>query len=172
MSDDYGFHVDPLDIHIETYALRTFAIRDGRADSVVQQQGNYWKGGVCVAKCLHHDDPEHIAPMPSPCRCGIYGCLSIGVLRRQYPEYCARIITVVECEGKTMLGTVGLRTAAARVVAYWCAEPAPRWGRGKPGDPAPSRGDKSEEEICVRDFPDARRFRDVGIMARLYGLAE
>jgi hypothetical protein len=171
MDDDYGYHADPIpDTHIEVYALRTFAIRNGKADSVVQQQGSYWKDGVCIAKCLvHADDPEHIAPMPSPCRCGIYACLTIGRLRQQYPEYCAKIVTVIEAEGKTMLGTVGLRTAAARVVAYWCAEPAPQWGMGRRGDPPPSRF--NEDVVCARDFPGARRFRDVTVMARIYGLS-
>jgi hypothetical protein len=148
MSDEYGDTVVD-NIQVARYALRTFAIRDGKPESVAVR-GDHWTDGVCVAHCLAH--PDHVAP-EADCRCGIYGALTVGVLARQYPQFACRIVTVIAAEGKTMLGTVGLRTAAARVVAYWCAE-----GR-------------EDAAICAQQFPGARRFFDAVVMARLYRMS-
>ena len=60
-------------------------------------------------------------------------------------------------EGTTVTGATGSRTAAARVVAYWCAEP----------DRSPA-----EADFCAHQCPGARRFYDLNLMARLYGLGE
>ena len=149
MSDEYGDTVVD-NIQVARYALRTFAIRDGNLESVIQRGGGHWTEGVCVAHCLAH--PDHVAP-EADCRCGIYGALTLGVLQRQYQEFTCRIVTVIAAEGKTMLGTIGLRTAAARVVAYWCTE-----GR-------------EDAAICAQQFPDARRFFDAVVMARLYRMS-
>ena len=109
--DDYGNN-EPVAYEVARYALRTFVIRDGQLSSVIKG-GGHWNEGVCEAVCLAED---HEAPAPG-CRCGIYGALSLQTLYSQYPKAASRIVAVIAAEGKTMLGTVGLRTAAARVVA-------------------------------------------------------
>ena len=147
--DDYG-NSDLVEPAVGIYALRTFVIRDGQLDSVVQKGGGHWNDGVCEAQCVGGD---HEAPAPD-CRCGIYGALSLAVLYRQYPQETSHIVAVIAAEGRTMMGTVGLRTSAARVVAWWCAEPTD----GHLGDAA----------VCTQQCPDARRFHDVDVMARLY----
>jgi hypothetical protein len=54
---------------------------------------------------------------------------------------------------------VGLRTARARVVAYWCAE-------------KPDHRTLIEADVCAEQCPGARRYYDRDLMARLYGLGE
>jgi hypothetical protein len=146
--DDYG-NTEPVAYEVARYALRTFVIRDGQLSSVIKG-GGHWNEGVCEAVCL---DEDHEAPAPG-CRCGIYGALSLQTLYSQYPKATSRIVAVIAAEGKTMLGTVGLRTAAARVVAYWCAEPNDQH--------------RDDIAICAVQCPGARRFHDVEVMARLY----
>ena len=148
MSDEYGDTV-VSDIQVALYAWRTFVIRDGKPESIIQR-GDHWTDGVCVAHCLAH--PDHVAP-EADCRCGIYGALTLRALQQQYQQFTCRIVTVIAAEGKTMLGTIGLRTAAARVVAYWCAE-----GR-------------EDAAICAQQFGGARRFFDAVVMARLYRMS-
>jgi hypothetical protein len=160
MSDEYGTGSDPLDIIIGVHGLRTFIVSaDGKLSSVTQR-GGHWEDGVCIARCLAYtsDDPDnpHVAP-EKDCRCGIYATLSLEVLFSQYPEPASRIVTVIAAEGKTRLGTVGLRTAAARVVAYWVADPLDH---------------PVEAKACADQLPGARRFFNMAMMARMYELGE
>ncbi len=62
---------------------------------------------------------------------------------------------MIAAEGLTVSGETGLRTAAARIVAYWCAE---------------SNWSPSEADVCADQCPGARRFYDARVMARMYGL--
>lgn len=129
------------DIEVARYALRTFNVREGRLMPVAMLV-DAWKGGVCEAECVPNPwtmsytysalgalaalmgddvpvpDRNHDAPAEG-CHCGIYGCLTIERLRRQYPLECMDIVTVIAVEGKTIIGEIGLRTQAARIVAYW-----------------------------------------------------
>lgn len=129
------------DIEVARYALRTFNVKDGRLMPVAMLV-DAWKGGVCEAECVPNPwtmsytysalgalaalmgddvpvpDRNHDAPAEG-CHCGIYGCLTIERLRRQYPLECMDIVTVIAVEGKTIIGEIGLRTQAARIVAYW-----------------------------------------------------
>lgn len=147
---DYGSG-DPVDVAVGVYALRTFAITDGKLSSLVVGAG-HWEGGVCTASCVK--DPDHIAPADG-CHCGIYGAHTLEALFAQYGQFACRIIAVIAAEGLTVTGATGLRTATARIVAYWCAEP----------DRSPS-----EAQVCAKQCPGARRFYDHEVMARLYGL--
>jgi hypothetical protein len=54
-----------------------------------------------------------------------------------------------------VIGATGLRTAAARIVAFWAAEP---------------NGSQSEVDVARQQCPGARRYFDVDLMAKLYGL--
>jgi hypothetical protein len=133
------------------FALRTFVIEDGELSSVAKGAG-HWSGGVCEAVCLYED---HEAPAVD-CRCGIYGALSLDVLRNQagMAEAARWIVAVIAAEHRTMHGTVGLRTSAARVVAYWCAEPDDKH--------------RDDATLCAEQFPGARRFRNDAAMALTY----
>jgi hypothetical protein len=65
-----------------------------------------------LQRMLEHDAPD------SDCRCGIYASLNLENLRRQYAE-ALFMVAVIAAEGKTIIGTRGLRTEYARIVAYW-----------------------------------------------------
>jgi hypothetical protein len=63
-------------------------------------------------------DVRHTAPYLD-CHCGVYGSLSLNHLIDQYRFETMKIITVIAAEGETIIGSRGLRTQYARVVAYW-----------------------------------------------------
>jgi hypothetical protein len=121
---DYGSGA-ATDLAVGVYALRTFAVADGKLSSVIQGAG-HWDDGVCEARCVK--DPTHEAPADG-CKCGIYGTHTLEALFSRYPEHSSRIVAVIAPEGRTVTGPKGLRTAFARIVAYWCAEPAGRLPR-------------------------------------------
>lgn len=128
------------DIEVARYALRTFNVKDRRLMPVAMPVEDAWKGGVCQAECVPNPwtmtvsalaswvvvtgddvaapDPNHAAPAEG-CHCGIYGCLTIDRLVKQYPLQCMEIVAVIAVEGNTIIGEIGLRTQAARIVAYW-----------------------------------------------------
>jgi hypothetical protein len=141
------------------YALRTFVIRDGQLDSVVQS-GGHWVEGECRAVCLRapqDEAPPHEAP-GEDCRCGIYGALSLAALRRQYGEQARWIVTVIQCEGTGMQGPVGIRAARALVVAFWC--------------PEPDDEHRNHIRLCLEQFPYARQYRNDQAMALAYRIGE
>ncbi|MGV7585854.1 hypothetical protein PJN38_24390 [Mycobacterium kansasii] len=123
------------DIEIGRYALRTFNVdREARTLRSLMVPGDHWAGGTCVAQCLRSEmawgllrPPEaverqqrpHETPSDGDCGCGIYGCLNVASLVRQYGLQAERLIAVIAAEGATIIGDTGLRTSAARVVAYW-----------------------------------------------------
>jgi hypothetical protein len=149
---DYGAG-DPVqpDPAVAVYALRTFRVEDGQLASIIAGTG-HWIEGACIARCTQ--DPEHVAPPVDGCHCGIYGAHTLTALRRQYGEQASRLVCVVAAEGATVIGSTGLRTAAARVVAFWVTE---------------SSGSPSELD-AARQCPGARRYYDVDLMAKLHGL--
>ncbi|EIU51611.1 MULTISPECIES: hypothetical protein [Mycobacteriaceae] len=116
------------DIEVGRYAVRTFSIDRRRGtlvpvsiashlDSIGVDSRAVWEDGVCVARCAH----GHNHPAPSDdCSCGIYGATSLASLHSQFPDLVASIVAVIAAEGPTIIGNAGLRTSAARVVAYWC----------------------------------------------------
>lgn len=128
------------DVEVGRFALRTFRLSPltHRLRSVAIAYGDYWLDGTCAAMCLKADvlvggstgtqpvllfgrvycNGEHAAPKLD-CDCGIYGSLSIDHLRTQYPAFTDDIVAVIAAEGQTIIGTRGLRTQFARVVAYW-----------------------------------------------------
>lgn len=122
------------DIEVARYALRTFNVADRLMPVAIPVDA--WEGGVCEAKCERvalyaayarasysvlediASEANHEAPAEN-CVCGIYGCLTIERLKRQYPLECMRVVAVIAVEGDTIIGDIGLRTQAARIVAYW-----------------------------------------------------
>jgi hypothetical protein len=135
-----------VDFAVGIHALRTFGLYEGKLGSVVQGVG-HWENGECVARCLVSS--EH-APPHVGCNCGIYGFFSVEELFEQYVEFACHVVGVIAVKGLTTIGTKGLKTAAARVVAYWCSD--------------------DEAQHCRDSLPGARRFFDLKVMARMYGL--
>jgi hypothetical protein len=150
---DYGSG-DPLepDPAVAVYALRTFRVEDGQLASIITGTG-HWIDGTCIARCTQN--PDHVAPPVDGCQCGIYGAHTLAALRHQYAEKASRLVCVIAAEGATVIGATGLRTAAARIVAFWTAEP---------------NGSQSEFGVARQQCPGARRYFDVDLMAKLYGL--
>lgn len=159
------------DIEVARYALRTFNVASGRLMPVAMAV-DAWKDGVCQAECvpnpwtmshsglgalyalLGYDtpplaEPNHAAPADG-CHCGIYGCLTIDRLKRQYPIECMSIVAVIAVEGNTIIGEIGLRTQAARIVAYWSPE-------------------KSVRKICAETCGEAKGFTDLDDMLAAFG---
>lgn len=113
------------DIEVARYALRTFDLSYGTLASVYKNQ-HVWEDGVCVAKCLRTDKEVHKPPCKNPpgkdCACGIYGTVTLESLIKQYRRQAAQCVAVIAAEGETIVGDRGLRTAAARIVAYWVSD--------------------------------------------------
>jgi hypothetical protein len=146
------------------YAVRTFFI--DRQHRALLPTGNHaqllgcddvdvaamWRGGECVASCSY--GRPHRAP-DDDCDCGIYGATSLQSLRWQSPDPAASIVAVIAAQGATIIGSQGLRTQAARVVAYWC-------------HPAPMLDDA--REVFAEQCPAAGAFTDLDAMLAAYGI--
>ena len=152
MSEDSGL---PTDIEVgDAYALRTFAVKDGRLASIVQK-GSHWVDGVCVAICTQNPgNPDHEVPN-ARCVCGVYGFWTVAELLDQYPKFARRIVTVVRMDGLTIEGDNGVKASAAQIVAWWCAEDAPELARA-----------------CAASAPGTRRYFDRDVMVHIHGLRE
>lgn len=94
---------------------------------------------------------SHQAPDPD-CRCGIYGSLNLENLRRQYSE-ALFMVAVIASEGKTIIGTRGLRTEFARVVAFWTP-----WYQFY------------MRKTASRECPDAKSYGSLDQMLKDYGI--
>lgn len=139
------------DIEIGRYALRTFRIdyKHRELRSLTQHPrigSSEWKNGTCEARCRYS---KHAAPHKY-CSCGIYGTNTLEGLR-QFGLYPHELVTVFAAEGDTIIGDTGLRTANARVVAYW----------------ARARGAR---KICKQSLPDAKCFTTIDDMLTAYRL--
>jgi hypothetical protein len=151
------------DIQIGRYALRTF---DLKADHIYPsghhprslfghpgQPDTDWADGSCVARCNKSQDHHRCPQSPGTnCRCGIYGCLTLADLIRQYPRQTHECVTVIAVAGRTMLGDRGLRTAAAKVIAYWCRD--------------------QHKETFTNWIPQATYFADINAMLAAYEFPE
>ena len=150
--DGYGPGADF--VYGDIYAFRTFTVLDGKLASIGAGQsddGNGgWIDGICEANCRLNS--EHQAPVRD-CGCGVYGFYAIDHLLTQYPEQAQRLVAVITIRERILLDDKGLRATAARVVAYWCAEDA-----------------DAEAAACANDCPEARRFHNRDVMARMFEL--
>ncbi|MFZ0902564.1 MAG: hypothetical protein WAN71_01515 [Mycobacterium sp.] len=136
------------DFEVGRYGLRTFRVdRNARALlPVVREDRDAWAGGVCVARCAHGHTHS---PPGEGCNCGVYAATSLGSLLGQYPRNASNIVAVIAAEGPTIIGSSGLRTSAARVVAYWC-HPSPRLGTAR--------------AVLAQQCRDAKAYDDCGAM--------
>lgn len=201
---------DQPDIEVGRYALRTFqgTYSGGELRSLFQD--HTWDNGVAIAKCLKNkskpkvvnwggDDifpvpePEHDAPDEN-CECGLYGTLTLDHLLRDYRDRAAKCVVVFAAEGVTFIGNRGLRTAAARIVAYWTAPPVaavpdgpdelgmgPFWRAGVGYLHQPAQSEIGEVLKVLKDpvrdtfatqCPDAKYFPDIHEMLKAYGFPE
>ena len=125
------------DIEVGRYALRTFKCDNNHLWPVAIAV-DAWKDGTCTATCeagsravswgtpvvggrIQPSEGAHEAPQMG-CNCGIYGTLSLKHLSDQWYDFTEKLVCVIAAEGSTILGSKGLRTARARVVAYWSDE--------------------------------------------------
>lgn len=147
-----------IDIEVGRYAVRTFRI-DRRHRVLLplthsrSKRGQHpWRNGTCVAECNHG---HRHSPPADDCSCGIYAATNLAALRSQYPVLADNIVAVIAAEGSTIIGSQGLRTQAARVVAYWC-HPSPRLNTAR--------------AIFSEQCPDAVAYADCDVMLAAYRL--
>ena len=159
------------DLEVGRYALRSFEyfelhpypeiaeaysywddgrVRGFRSTSYHNQLRTDWSDGTCEAVCTK-THPRHEAPKEH-CTCGIYGSLSYADLVAQFHGYTRLIVAVIAAEGVTFIGSRGLRTQFARVVAYSV------------------RPDELPQRVAAHQFRDAQRYDTVFEMVEAYGL--
>ena len=149
MSDASGL---PTDIEVgDAYALRTFAVKDGRLASIAQG-GGHWEDGVCVATC-----PAIPRPRPRGARGGLH-VRRLRLLDRRgtdppVRDFARRIVAVIRLDGESIEGDNGVKANAAQIVAWWCAEDDRRASHGVRGQ-----------------SPGTRRYFDRDVMVRIHGL--
>jgi hypothetical protein len=126
------------------HALRTFKIHHAQMHSLSAPNG-LWRNGVCEAECIERlrgwsNDGHPDLPAPQlDCSCGIYGTFSLDALVVAYRAQSQDVLTVIAVEGRTIIGTRGVRTERARVVAWWTPK---LWATA----------------ICTAQFIDAKRY--------------
>ena len=154
MSEDSGL---PTNIEFgDTYALRTFAVKDGRLASSSRRE-SHWVDGVCVAICTQN-------PATPTTRyrtrglCGVYRFWTVAELLDQYTKFARRIVTVVRMDGLTIEGDNGVKASAAQIVAWWCEEDA--------------TASYARLAACAASAPGARRYFDRDVMVHIHGLSE
>jgi hypothetical protein len=148
---------DEIDLEVGRHALRTFKFVDNPEDGpgiTSLFQADRWDGGMVIAECKKKENPCAEAPGDG-CMCGIYGTLTLSHLVSQYRSYARNGIGVIAAEGKTIIGDRGLRTSAARLVAYWCN---PLYEENFANTaPEAKRFIKVEEMLKEFDFPEEQR---------------
>jgi hypothetical protein len=162
---------DELDLEVGRYALRSFEyfqllpypeiieaysywsdgkVRGFRSTSYHNQLRTDWSDGTCEAVCTR-THPKHAAPQEH-CTCGIYASLSYADLLAQFRSYTRTLVAVIAAEGTTIIGSRGLRTQFARVVAYWV------------------RPDEIIRQVAAHQFKDAEQYDTTFEMVEAYGL--
>jgi hypothetical protein len=139
-----------IEVEVGRYALRSFDLGQGTLGSLFKR-GHSWENGVAIAKCLA--DNPCAEPPTQDCKCGLYGTLTLDQLCIEYANRARYAVAVFAAQGRTFLGTKGLRTAAARVVAYWCESPR-------------------QKKVLSTCAPQATHFADITEMLAAYKFPE
>jgi hypothetical protein len=117
---------DVPDIEIGRHALRTFRLSSDNLQLKSLFQSVIWSGGVMTAECRKSAEESKPRCKKCPgegCHCGLYGTLTLDHLLSQYHADAVNSVAVIAAEGDTLIGDRGLRTSAARIVAYWTDHP-------------------------------------------------
>jgi hypothetical protein len=101
-------------------ALRTFRIGPGGWLHPLFSR-EPWLDGSNTARCLRTDVEPHPAPEPT-CRCGFYAYGSERAVEHAHGRH---VLAVVECWGRVIAGTRGVRVEHARIVALWLSRVVP-----------------------------------------------
>lgn len=162
------------DIEVGRHALRTFKIDTHKLRLKSLFQEHFWDGGTAVAECRSKGMSCKSSPSLN-CMCGIYGTLTIDQLFKEYGQYARNCVAVFAAEGTTIIGTKGLRTAAARIVAYWCPTGADQVEYPYYDPLYETRGEGPfwrDADNYVKAFatqcPDAKQFGSVAEMLEAY----
>lgn len=141
---------DQLDIEVGRYALRTFQITpDGKLCSLYKPYT--WEGGKAIATCMSPAKHEEVPNLE--CHCGIYGTITIEHLVRHYLSVGAnKSVAVFAAEGLSYIGSRGLRTKAARIVAYWAID--------------------AYKAYYAKECPGAKGYDDINEMLEAYKFAK
>lgn len=170
-----------VDLEVGRYALRTFRFEGDDFFPILNtpNRGGWTREGTCEAICWGSPPQKHEAPHLG-CECGIYGSHSFYDLKRQYMS-AHKFVAVIAAEGRTVVGTRGLRTERARVIAYACdmnaySEPSSsylNWDTGSPTRASFMRryGPTPIHVICGEAFADARRWKNLPGMIEHFELA-
>ncbi len=120
MNDDFDGLGDVEPVIGPVRMVRTFEIGDDGALLAINGRPSTpaWVDGDNTAKCLF---ARHHAPAVG-CTCGFYAYNDPRWL--QYGEQ-NNVLAVVECHGRTIAGTRGIRTQRIRIVALWLGKRVP-----------------------------------------------
>jgi hypothetical protein len=156
----FGSSAGDLNFEVGRKGLRTFAVEKGRLKSPMSPGGpSYWDNGIAVAECRRwrdEDDRENCTESPNEnCRCGLYAMHTLDELFKQYGQWARQCVAVIACQGTTYIGTKGLKTASAQIIAYWTHEQA-----------------KVHLQVFRQQCPEAVGFTDIQEMLKTYGFPE
>jgi len=70
------------------------------------------------SRMMEQEEPPHVAPFPD-CSCGIYSFTTVQEVLRQYGQYGAHVIGVVEPYGTAEQASLGQRSAKVLLLALW-----------------------------------------------------
>lgn len=166
-----------VDLEVARYGLRTFEVKGGLHGGLKSLfQETYWNNGVMEAECRAssfdiiqwrwHNKGEHRVPAKY-CGCGIYATVSLQSLIAQYPEQMLdNGVAVVAAEGETIIGDRGMRTSAARIVAYWAPTKKTRRTYRRTCGSEARYFRKMSEMLKAYGFPPCPSFPDVPRQAR------
>lgn len=126
MSDDVG-----LDLVVGMKSARTFCVADSWLSSIavnvpnihlepanyVRSIQNAWRSSYATAICKKNH------PVPTKeCTCGIYSFRTAQEVSKQYGYASAKSLAVVAPNGLGVLGSRGLRSSGAAIVAMWLSK--------------------------------------------------
>jgi hypothetical protein len=138
----------------EIRALRTFRVGPGGLLYPLFSR-DAWRDGDNHAYCriqrgVEFLEAKHNAPDPG-CMCGFY---AYGNARAatEYP-HARYVLAVVECWGRTIVGTQGLRSEWCRIVALWFADSVPSELIKEAGRRYRSAQLYTDKNEMLRDYP-------------------
>ena len=112
----------------DAYALRTFAVKDGRLASSSRRRATGWTASARRSAFSIATTPIMRCP-----RAGLLWRLLLLDRRElldQYAQFARNIIAVIRLDELTIEGDKGVQANAAQIVAWWCAEEAPELAPG------------------------------------------